>query len=981
MSLTIGELTGFIRADDSGMRRGLSEAELRMRGFQRDMDGRLRHISGRFASESERMALGLGDAARDGDRLGGSLGRVGSLVGPVAGVAGQAAMMALRLGAAVPVAAALVSTLANIAPAAGVGASAVFMLAQAVAVVKIGSAGVGGAISAAFKDAGGAAGGAAGQANQYAQAQRAVKDAVQQAAYANEQAVRRVTDAERALKDAQVDTRRAQQDLNEARRQGARDLQDLNAELTDAHLDERQAILDKKDAAKELEEAIASGDPEEIERAQLAYDRATQSLIEAQTETQRLTEDTAKANAAGVEGTEAVVSAKEHLAQAERAAADRARDLSDAQTERNRTAAQGLENIRRAQEALNQSMSSGGGGGGGVDAFAEAMAKLAPSAQAFVYAIIALKPAWDALKLQVQERLFSGLAEQLTRTARATLPVLRTNLVSSAGAMNLMARGVLTAARELATSGTLGKAMASASTGLHNLSGVPGVLVTALTQVAAAAGPAFERLTETAGSAAARLGERLGEAFESGRMQEAIETAIDLIGDLAEVGGNVGSILASVFQAAQASGGGMIGVLQQITGSLADAFAAPEMQAGLKALFATMSVLAKTVGPLLVEALKVIGPVLTELGPPVQMIIRALGTALTPIIRALGPVLAMAARAFGALVVGALLPMLPPLSLLVSSLLPSLVPILEALVPASEAWSEVLVALTPLLIPMIIAASRLAAVLSTELAATIKGVVVPALKMVAALLRGDFSRALEHGKAMVRGMTDAVRRQFVELPGRVWNALQMLGNRLATRMNEAGGRLKARAAAAIGQAAAEVGRLPGRARAALGDLGYTLWSAGVKLIAGFIGGMLSKARDVKNAVSGILDGARDYFPFSPARTGPFSGRGWTLYAGRAISESLATGLTSRQAAVAAAARSVLGAAHGALSGPGASLGGVVPGAGTGAVGVSAAAGVHTLRVVLEIAGGTEEMRRMVRKWVRVEGGTGSNSVQLAIAGG
>lgn len=71
--------------------------------------------------------------------------------------------------------------------------------------------------------------------------------------------------------------------------------------------------------------------------------------------------------------------------------------------------------------------------------------------------------------------------------------------------------------------------------------------------------------------------------------------------------------------------------------------------------------------------------------------------------------------------------------------------------------------------------------------------------------------------------------------------------------------------------------LPQRAVNALGNVGSRLFRSGKALIQGFIDGMKAMfgkiARTAKNAVKK----ARDYFPFSPAKKGPFSGRGWVLY--------------------------------------------------------------------------------------------------------
>lgn len=64
MALSIGELVGFIRADDSGWQRGLDSARLRMRGLQRDAEGNLRDLRGRFVSEGEAAGRGLADGIR-----------------------------------------------------------------------------------------------------------------------------------------------------------------------------------------------------------------------------------------------------------------------------------------------------------------------------------------------------------------------------------------------------------------------------------------------------------------------------------------------------------------------------------------------------------------------------------------------------------------------------------------------------------------------------------------------------------------------------------------------------------------------------------------------------------------------------------------------------------------------------------------------------------------------------------------------------
>lgn len=317
----------------------------------------------------------------------------------------------------------------------------------------------------------------------------------------------------------------------------------------------------------------------------------------------------------------------------------------------------------------------------GAEAFAEAIEKLAPNARAFAVQLRELAPALTRLQQGVQNRLFIGFADELDRLAKQVLPVVRTNLNSTALTLNRMALGASVAARELAVNGTLGKAMAGANQGLLNLRRIPGQVVTALGQLATAGAPAFDRITAAAAGAATGISERLGAAFESGALENAVNTAVDVLKDLGEVGGNVFATLGNVIAPVQEQGAGLVGLLLEITGALRDATATQGFQDAISALAGVMSTLAQTAGPLLGQALAAIGPVFTTLGPPVERLIESLGAALSPIIEALGPVLAAAAVAVGVLV-DAISPLLPVVGELIASLLPPLVPVIQAIAQA-----------------------------------------------------------------------------------------------------------------------------------------------------------------------------------------------------------------------------------------------------------------------------------------------------------
>lgn len=83
-------------------------------------------------------------------------------------------------------------------------------------------------------------------------------------------------------------------------------------------------------------------------------------------------------------------------------------------------------------------------------------------------------------------------------------------------------------------------------------------------------------------------------------------------------------------------------------------------------------------------------------------------------------------------------------------------------------------------------------------------------------------------------------------------------------------------------------------KGAFSGAGSWLLGAGRSIIQGLIDGIRGMMGNVKSAVGGVLSAARDLLPFSPAKEGPFSGKGWTLYSGRSMIEGLSHGILDRR---------------------------------------------------------------------------------------
>jgi phage-related minor tail protein len=198
------------------------------------------------------------------------------------------------------------------------------------------------------------------------------------------------------------------------------------------------------------------------------------------------------------------------------------------------------------------------------------------------------------------------------------------------------------------------------------------------------------------------------------------------------------------------------------------------------------------------------------------------------------------------------------------------------------------------------------------------------------------------------------------LPGRTIDALSTLGGRLYSTGSAAFNRFRSAAVSRGTSAVSWVRGLPGRALNALGNLGSYLYNSGRSLLQGFVNGIKSMISAPANAVKGALSKARNLLPFSPAKEGPFSGRGWTLYSGHSLMYGLAQGIKDRSGDARDAMSNALGST--AAGGQQAMSAGIPQQAaplGRGAGGM--------VLVRFEMAGAEDDFHKLMRKLTRVKG--------------
>lgn len=115
-------------------------------------------------------------------------------------------------------------------------------------------------------------------------------------------------------------------------------------------------------------------------------------------------------------------------------------------------------------------------------------------------------------------------------------------------------------------------------------------------------------------------------------------------------------------------------------------------------------------------------------------------------------------------------------------------------------------------------------------------------------------------------------------------------------------------ASKIGGVVRTVQNLPRRIRATMGNLKNLLLNSGRSLMAGFARGIRNGIQGAINAAKNAVSRVRDFFPFSPAKKGPFAGRGYTSYSGQKLVKDFAKGMSGETGIVSKAARQVVSSA-------------------------------------------------------------------------
>jgi phage-related protein len=354
---------------------------------------------------------------------------------------------------------------------------------------------------------------------------------------------------------------------------------------------------------------------------------------------------------------------------------------------------------------------------GDVEAFNKALEKLAPSAQNVAKAIKSLKPAFDALRIDVQQRAFSQLAPVVQKLGLSYFPTLRAALGGIATGFNQAALSLGKFLNNTTVARELDAAMGAIRVGVVRATQALVPFAKAFEDIFVVGAQFLPRFGSAIDSLANKFANFINQARESGQLKQSIEDSITASKQLGQVLANVGGILSGVFRAAQTESGGFLNNLVEVTAKIKEVVNSSAGQNSLREFFASAREAAAALSPAIAPLLGL----LSQVGQSLTAVGKALAPALVPLIngltagvQALTPGAVALAEGFGK-VVTALSPLLQGIGQLIgvigTQLGAALGALASAVAPIVQSLSAGMTVLAPAVVDLASGFARLSPLL------------------------------------------------------------------------------------------------------------------------------------------------------------------------------------------------------------------------------------------------------------------------------
>lgn len=201
----------------------------------------------------------------------------------------------------------------------------------------------------------------------------------------------------------------------------------------------------------------------------------------------------------------------------------------------------------------------------------------------------------------------------------------------------------------------------------------------------------------------------------------------------------------------------------------------------------------------------------------------------------------------------------------------------------------------PTLIPALI--SALTSVI-TSLASALPGIAVAIINQLPAIIGGLATGIVNGLPTLLNAFISVVSNIASNFPGIFMAVVGAIPGII--------GNIARPFAGLAGQILGFIRGIPGQIIGLFAGAGSWLLNSGAALMNGFKQGILNAVEGVKSAVSGALQRIRDFFPFSPAKVGPFSGSGYTSVSGEHLMRDFGKSIGAQGAFVRGQVDDVLG---------------------------------------------------------------------------
>ena len=433
---------------------------------------------------------------------------------------------------------------------------------------------------------------------------------------------------------------------------------------------------------------------------------------------------------------------------------------------------------------------------------------------------------------------------------------------------------------------------------------------------------------------------------DASQILSAFQTVADVASTVVGVVRSAFEAVPGIFETVASAVGGAVSTVISVLTPLAEYFAAQMLPAivsfasGLVSAFAavwpvlsqfgqTVMNIGAAVMPVLQNAFALIMPLISQAISLVMQLFSALSPLISQVAAALMPALTAIGTALANLA-AAVLPGLAAAVQVVFSVLQMLMPVIQTVLSVvGSIVSVVLTVVSQVIAAVINAAAVVSSVISavlTVVSALVAGVTA-FIGSILAVVGGCVSTV----SALVAGVVNTVVSLIGSLVSSVLSAISGLVSGVASFFQSIVSTMSSAASSAysavtgafnsmVGAVSGAVGNLmgvvsgiPGQITGFFAGAGSWLVDSGRAIIDGLVSGIQSAIGGALGAVGGAVSQIRAFFPFSPAKTGPFSGHGYTTFSGKALMEGWAEGIGGGTGSVVSAITGAMETAQGMLS--------------------------------------------------------------------